>query len=420
MDEGQENAKVEQVEEREAGAPEGAVAAEPSKSDIKELYEATGVKAPVPTGKAKGRPKASSVRAKDGDKDKAGSAASGEEEKDSNDKNKQKDAPASSKDGDSGDDTDSKSKKVGKDSEQVPDEPKEIDGAVRKTESKDGEDSERGGKDGFEQGAERAGQEAHTEGSETEESKDDEGKRPGKSNPEVEKRFQRLTEEKRERDEVIERLQKQLQEKEQLHEQAKVAQEDPEYTIEDFRKVQDSEGNIIDLDSESAELAWRRWKDGYEERSSERETAAQQASAMAEREYEVQRQVMEESTRAYDSIASLMDEYPELVSSNSNYDADFAADAVPIIEESINYLEGTEPGNPDGNLPVITGMKLNPKKFLDALKRTNSRKRSLPLNGVNDNVEARSNVAVPHSRSSDPTVHAANELMKEFNIDKRF
>ena len=129
---------------------------------------------------------------------------------------------------------------------------------------------------------------------------------------------------------------------------------------------------------------------------------------------------MEESTRAYDSIASLMDEYPELVSSNSNYDADFAADAVPIIEESINYLEGTEPGNPEGNMPVITGMKLNPKKFLDALKRTNSRKRSLPLNGVNDNVEARSNVAVPHSRSSDPTVHAANELMKEFNIDKRF
>ena len=50
-----------------AGAPEGAVGAEPTQQEIADLYKATGVKAPVPTGKAKGRPKAASLRDEDDD-----------------------------------------------------------------------------------------------------------------------------------------------------------------------------------------------------------------------------------------------------------------------------------------------------------------------------------------------------------------
>jgi hypothetical protein len=108
------------------------------------------------------------------------------------------------------------------------------------------------------------------------------------------------------------------------------------------------------------------------------------------------------------------------VSTSGKFDADFAAEALPIIKDSIEYLPGTEPGNAEDNLPVIVGLKLHPKRILDALKKMENKKRELPLNGVNDNVESRSNVAVPHSRSSDPTVQAANELMKELKIDKRF
>lgn len=417
---GEENAAVEQFEERAAGAPEGAVAEDPTTKEVESLYKDLGIKATVPSGKAKGRPKASSVRAKDGNKDKAGSADSGQKEENADDKGKQKDAPASDKDGDSGDNSDSKSKKVSKDSKQVSDESKEADGGVRKTESKDGEDSERGSKDGSEQGAERAGQAEDKSGNSEEEGQDAEGKRPGKSNPEVEKRFQRLTEEKRERDELIADLQSKLQEKEQAVEQSRIAQEDPEYTVEDFLKVRDNEGNIVDLDPESAELAWRRWQDGYNQRSSEREAKANHEAARVEHESEMQRQLMEKSVAAYDSLTSLMDEYPELVSTNKEFDADLAKRALPLIEKSMEYLEGTEPGNAEGKLPVIVGMKLDPRDILDVMKDINTQKRSLPLNGVNDNVEARSNVAVPHSRSSDPTVHAANELYKELGIDKRF
>jgi hypothetical protein len=65
------------------------------------------------------------------------------------------------------------------------------------------------------------------------------------------------------------------------------------------------------------------------------------------------------------------------------------------------------------------GLNINPKKILDGMKKIQSTKRALPLNGLNDNVEVRSNVNVRHSRSSDPAVHAANELYKELNINKR-
>jgi len=38
---------------------------------------------------------------------------------------------------------------------------------------------------------------------------------------------------------------------------------------------------------------------------------------------------------------------------------------------------------------------------------------------VNDSVEVGSNVSVPHSRSSDPNVNAANDLYKQLGIKKR-
>ncbi|CAN5616261.1 hypothetical protein BH23PAT2_BH23PAT2_08170 [soil metagenome] len=407
------------IEPGTAGAPEG-VTSEPTDEEIKNLYEATGVKASVPTGKLKGRPKSSAVRAKDGKKSGAENSDSGEAG-DDDDENKSKNAPASNKDGNSGNKADSKGSKNGADAGELQDESGEADKGVRDSKSKGEGDSERGGKDGSERGTERTGQEEHDEGAASEASDDDEEgvKRPGKSNPEVEKRFQKLTGEIKARDELIEKQSKQLEDSQRKQAQERVAQEDPAYTVEDFRKVRDREGNIIDLDPERAELAWRRWKEGYEQRGTEREARENYAARVQESSEETTRQLMKDSSDAYDSLAGLMDDYPELVSTSGKFDADFAADAMPIINEAIQYLQGTEPGNAEGNPPVIVGLKINPNKILAAMRGISNKKRSLPLNGVNDNVESRSNVNVPHSRSSDPTVHAANDLYKQLGINKR-
>lgn len=409
------------INERPAGAPEGSVGAEPTADEIKELYEATGVKAPVPTGKAKGRPKTSDVRAEGDKKNGAGSSNSGSAKNDDN-KGKSGDASDSDDDDNSGNSADSKGSKDGKDAGKVQDKSGEADKGVRDSKSTGEKDSERGGKDGSELGDERPGEEAHDEGSEEKsgENEEEAGKRPGKSNPAVEARIQKLANEKKAAEERADALEKQLRAEKQAKEQAKTAQEDPEYTVDDFRKVRDREGNIIDLDPERAELAWRRWKDGFDQRAAEREAKATQAADREERESEMTRNVMKKSVEAYDALAGLMDEYPELVSTSGKFDKDFAAEAMPIIQESIEYLPGTEPGNAEEKLPIIVGLKIHPKKILEALKKVGNAKRTLPLNGVNDNVESGSNVGVPHSRSSDPTVHAANELMKELNINKRF
>lgn len=408
--------------ERPAGAPEGAVGAEPSADDIKALYEATGVKAPIPTGKAKGRPSTSSVRAKKSDEDGAGNSDS-KRQKAGNDDNKGQSKNALDADGDddSGNKADASKSKNGKDAGKVQDESGEADKGVRDAESRGKGDSERGREEDSELGAERAGQEEHDEGAEAEASDDDEKdiKRPGKSNPAVERRMQQLTAEKREAEERAAELERRLQEKEQAVQQSKIAQEDPEYTIEDFAKVRDEDGNILDLDDNEAELAWRRWKDGYDARAEQRnaeQNRQQQQKQQAEQRAE---QIMRSSVQAYDHLASMMDDFPELVSDSGQFDADFAAKAMPIVQKAIVYAPGTQPGNPEGNAAVIIGLRVDPREILEAMRGIRNEKRSLPLNGLDDNIESRSNVNVPHSRSSDPTVNAANDLYKQLNINKR-
>lgn len=407
--------------QRPAGQSEGA-ASEPSAADIKELYEATGVKAPVPTGKSAGRPKTSDVRAKKSEQNGAGNSNSGQEGND-DDKGKSKATSNSGSDDDSGNSSNAKGSKDGSDDGKVQGKSGEADKGVRDSESRAKEDSERGSEEDADQRASGDESAEHDSEGKTEgESTDEEGvKRPGKSNPAVEQRFQKLTTDLKERDAEIERLNQELQKTTQAQAQARVAERDPEYKVEDFRRVRDNAtGEIIELDDEKAELAWRRWKDGYDQRATERQAEVNRQASLAQRETEITNRIMTESVQAYDTLSSLMEEFPELVKTSGQFDEDFAIEAMPIVQEAIEYFPGTEPGNEAGNAPVIVGLRVDPRKILNALKKVSNKKRALPLNGVNDNVESRSNVAVPHSRSSDPTVQAANELMKELKIDKRF
>lgn len=415
----------EQIEPGAANAPEGAVE-QPTEDEVGKMYSDLGIKATPPTDKSKKRSEANDGgNKKTAKKDDGGSKPDGKKGDDDG-KDKPKASSSSDSDGGKGDASDSKSEKVsskdgkdGKEDGKVSEPGKTNEEGVSKTESSDNEDSSKSGKKEADDRSEGTGQESDESKNAQEEGKDDEGKRPGKSNPEVERRFQKFTSDIKDRDAHIEKLEKQLEEKNEAQAKAKVQQEDPEYTVEDFRKVRDREGNIVDLDPERAELAWRRWKEGYDQRGAEREAKATQERAKAERESEANRQLMKQSVEAYDALTQLQSEYPELVSTNKEFDADFAAEAMPIIEEAIDYMPGTEPGNKDGKLPIITGMRIDPKKILNAMKKINTKKRNLPLNGVNDNVESRPNVSVPHTRSSDPNVNAANDLYKSLGINKR-
>lgn len=407
--------------ERAAGAPEGEPAAEPTTNEVASLYDELGITAPVPTGATKGRPKSTAVRAEDDKKKPAGNSDSRKKEEDADDKSKSKDAPASDKDGGAGDNSDEKGKKVSKDSKKVSDESEEADAGVRKTES-DGEGaSKRGSEEDLERGAERTGQEEHDEGAAEEEAElDEEGvKRPGKSNPAVEARMQKLTAEIKARDELIEKQAKELEDTQQKQRQAAIAEKDPEYKVEDFKKVRDEEGNVLELDDNQAELAYRRWKDGFDQRKTEREAGFNREQKIKEYKENAAREVMESSVKAYDTLTSLLDSYPELDSRNAEFDEEFSNQVMPIIEKAMIYQRGTEPGNEAKNKPVVIGLRIDPTDILSAMNAIKNSKRTLPLNGTNDNVEVRSNKNVPHSRSSDPTVNAANELYKDLGIDKR-
>jgi len=408
--------EVKKPEEGEAGAPEGTVN-EPSPADIKAMYDDLGIKANPPTGKSKGRPKADDGGDKKAaKKDDEGVASKKDDKETDGGKDKPKTTSPTDKNGADGDEADKESPKSSKSEPKDGEKDGEVQEASKSDEAGVQEAKPRDNKDAREPSQEDADK---GDAGDEPEPKEDGVKRPGKSNPEIEKRFQKLTSEVKERDTVIAELQQKLQDSTRQQAEIKIAQEDPEYTIDDFRKVRDEDGEVLDLDPERAELAWRRWKDGYDQRATEREARANFEASQLEKAEAQTRQLMQDSADAYDVLAGLMDDYPELVSSSGKYDSEFAAQAMPIIEEAVQYLEGTEPGNADGKAPVVVGLKINPKKILAAMKGINERKRSLPLNGINDNVEAGSNVNVPHGRSSDPNINAANQLYKELGINKR-
>ena len=369
-------------------------------AQVSELYKDLGIDAPVPTGKTKGRPKSSNVRAKDAKADGDKDTESGRQEK-AQSKGEQKDAPASNKDGDLRDNTDEKGEKVGEDTGEVSEKPGEADKGVRKDKSETEEDTESGSEDDARERDESA------------------GKRPGKSNPEVEKRFQKLTNEVRERDERIEELSRQLQESTRRYQEQQVASDDPEYTMEDFRRVRDENGEVFELDDDQAELAFRRWRDGYNQRKSEREAAYQHQQQQEQLAHETTQRLMESSAQAYDTLTGIMDEYPELNPDSPSFDEELSNDITPVISDMIIYQPGTEPGNEGGYQPVIVGLKMDPTKILGVINKVKAAKRNLPLNGGYDNVEVGSSVGYHRGRSSDTMINAANDLYKELGIEKR-
>lgn len=412
-----------QSAQQSAVSTEGA-AAEPSASDVQKMYDELGIKAAAPTGKSKGRPKADAGGNKKDSKEDNASSSAGRGQAKNDGEDKSKTSSASGSDGGDGNASDSEGSKngsqAGKDGS--------ADGKVSKTgdedaegvseaESRNNSKTSKAGEDEAGAGHEGSGEGDGQQGSEAEE----EGKRPGKSNPAVEQRFQKLTSELKERDAEIQRLNEQLQKNSQAQAQAKIAEADPEYKMEDFKLVRDNKtGEIKELTDEQAELAWRRWKDGYDARAEQRNAEMNRQANLARSEAEISQRIMNESVQAYDTIASLMEEFPELVSTSGQFDEDFALEAMPIIEDSIEYLPGTEPGNAEGKLPIVIGLKVDPKKILNALRKVNNKKRALPLNGAHDNVDTTSGSKnVPHTRSSDPTVNQANQLYKELGIDKR-
>ena len=382
-----------------------------------ELYDDLGISKPVP--KTKGRPKGSGKRDKDIQEDGNRRSSAGND-KDEKGKDKSGDAHNSGEDGSPTTSPDKKSaskqsdsgEKVSSDQldgKKVREESEEADSGVRSAESKAGKDSEHGGEENSE----------GRDDDSREESKEDQGKRPGKSNPKIERRFQRLT---GERDAAIQRAEAAEQQLSELlyeKQRARIEAEDPEYTIDDFRKVYNSQGEIVELSPDQAELAWRRWKDGYDKRVADRYAEEVNQVEYQQQEQDISEQLMRKSVEAYDTLSDILDSYPELNSTSPQYDERLSSIITPFIESSIQYYPGTEPGNEEDNKPVVVGCTIQPQFIANIINQIKSIKQDLPLNGLNDSVDVGSSVRVSHGRSSDPMVNQANELFQELGIKKR-
>jgi glutamic acid-rich protein cNBL1700 len=366
----------------------------------KQLYEEFGVKADVP--KTRGRPKKSDSG--DEGKSEVDKRTSNEKRKNGSNQSKPKDEASSDDNDDSGNESQKVVKKDAKDNSKV---------SKDAEKTGDGTDEDKSEQDGSSERGSSGDSERDDEGNESGE----EVKRPGKSSPAAERRIRQLNSEKNEavaRAEQAERKYAQLQ---QQLEQERVQLEDPEYTLEDFRHVQDENGNILELDDIQQELAYRRWKDGYNERQAERENQALQSQIQDYREYQQSEEIMRKSVEAYDLLNNILENTAELDVRSDKFDKEFSDTIMPLIEGSLEYAPGTEPGNPYGNNPVITGFSLDPRLILQAASTLRNTKRNIPLNALGATVESE-DAAYYHSPSSDPLEQAADKLYKMYGIKK--
>lgn len=366
----------------------------------KQLYEEFGVKADVP--KTRGRPKKSDSG--DEGKSEVDKRTSNEKRKNGSNQSKPKDEASSDDNDDSGNESQKVVKKDAKDNSKV---------SKDAEKTGDGTDEDKSEQDGSSERGSSGDSERDDEGNESGE----EVKRPGKSSPAAERRIRQLNSEKNEavaRAEQAERKYAQLQ---QQLEQERVQLEDPEYTLEDFRRVQDENGNILELDDIQQELAYRRWKDGYNERQAERENQALQSQIQDYREYQQSEEIMRKSVEAYDLLNNILENTAELDVRSDKFDKEFSDTIMPLIEGSLEYAPGTEPGNPYGNNPVITGFSLDPRLILQAASTLRNTKRNIPLNALDATVESE-DAAYYHSPSSDPLEQAADKLYKMYGIKK--
>lgn len=366
----------------------------------KQLYEEFGVKADVP--KTRGRPKKSDSG--DEGKSEVDKRTSNEKRKNGSNQSKPKDEASSDDNDDSGNESQKVVKKDAKDNSKV---------SKDAEKTGDGTDEDKSEQDGSSERGSSGDSERDDEGNESGE----EVKRPGKSSPAAERRIRQLNSEKNEavaRAEQAERKYAQLQ---QQLERERVQLEDPEYTLEDFRHVQDENGNILELDDIQQELAYRRWKDGYNERQAERENQALQSQIQDYREYQQSEEIMRKSVEAYDLLNNILENTAELDVRSDKFDKEFSDTIMPLIEGSLEYAPGTEPGNPYGNNPVITGFSLDPRLILRAASTLRNTKRNIPLNALDATVESE-DAAYYHSPSSDPLEQAADKLYKMYGIKK--
>lgn len=366
----------------------------------KQLYEEFGVKADIP--KTRGRPKKSDSG--DEGKSEVDKRTSNEKRKNGSNQSKPKDEASSDDNDDSGNESQKVVKKDAKDNSKV---------SKDAEKTGDGTDEDKSEQDGSSERGSSGDSERDDEGNESGE----EVKRPGKSSPAAERRIRQLNSEKNEavaRAEQAERKYAQLQ---QQLEQERVQLEDPEYTLEDFRHVQDENGNILELDDIQQELAYRRWKDGYNERQAERENQALQSQIQDYREYQQAEEIMRKSVEAYDLLNNILENTAELDVRSDKFDKEFSDTIMPLIEGSLEYAPGTEPGNPYGNNPVITGFSLDPRLILQAASTLRNTKRNIPLNALDATVESE-DAAYYHSPSSDPLEQAADKLYKMYGIKK--
>lgn len=389
------------------------VADDKTAKEVKELYEELGVDKKVEANKSSTKPKSKAGNIKSSNKTKRQDDNDSQSKKGqsraSGGQDKSEDESADDKTSRTGAKGRKEASQTKEDSKSDAEKPAETGEDARRTESETEEGSGQGGETGAEQDRE----------ADDESSEQDEGKRPGKSDPKIERRFQRLISESKEKDQVIEDLQRQLQQQQQLYYQQQVENEDPEYTVDDFRTVQDRDGNIIDLNENEAELAWRRWKDGYNQRQAERQAEQSRQIQMQQQEQELQMKVMQNSADAYDLLTNMVDDYPELDVNSDKFDQELSDLVMPIIHDTVIYQPGTEPGNPDGHQPVIAGLRMDPTTILDTINQIRNTKPALSPEELYQNVDTPSQYTVRSPRSSSEATREVNELYKELGINKR-
>ena len=200
-------------------------------------------------------------------------------------------------------------------------------------------------------------------------------------------RIQELAKEKNEWKEKYQKLEDQLN-------QEKIAKEDPVYTLDDFKRVKDEDGDEIELTEAEQKVAYYEWKEGYAQRQQAREQEALSQMAKA--------------TEFVDEISEAMEKYPEFDENSDKFDPELSALVVDTLKDTLILDDKGQ----------IVGSSISPMKIIDRFHSVASKKTPVSVNKI----KAKSQPRATSSRQvmtdgMNETKKQLDELYKATGID---
>lgn len=134
---------------------------------------------------------------------------------------------------------------------------------------------------------------------------------------------------------------------------------DQDYTLDDFKVMQDKDGNVYELTPEQAEIQYLKWQGAKRDAQYAEDIRRLDYTENARRADEEAEALIKRSSDAMDSLMDFVNNNPELDSDSELYDPELSALVTPVISSLMVTNQDNQ----------LVDLKIHPKELFNAINK---------------------------------------------------